>query len=174
MNRREAMKLGGLGAAAAVTGLSFETLGCNSQNIENLINVILQGTSNVLASAGQTAWSAELAKAEQALASAETTWKAGGAVAILTDALNAVEAVTAVIPLTEPYSPFIDVIVTAIESVLALLPATTNVQARPMVANAHRGRIAAFKSARQGAQQWNKAAEALPALHVAKLHVPVI
>lgn len=181
MNRREAMKMGGVAAMAAVTGLSTEGAGCTSHQVEQEINVILQATANVLAAAGETAWSKTLSDAEQALAAAEAKWKAGGAVDILIDALDALEAVAAVIPLTAPYSPFIDVIVAAIETVLALLPAaagnTATVAHREArvkaFGNPHRGRVPNFRSARSGAQQWNTVCAALPALKVARVKVPL-
>lgn len=177
MNRREAIKTGLKAGALAATltgtiAMTGTMTGCTSATIEGEVNVILQGLSNVLAAAGQTAWSEALAKAEQALATAEATWKAGGAVQILIDALNAVEAVTAVIPVVDAYSPLIDVIVTAIESVLALLPASTKAMAARK-ANLHAGSYRNFTSARQGAKQWNVVVEANPKLHVAKLHVPM-
>jgi hypothetical protein len=173
MNRRRAMKLIGLASGAVLTGLSTQALSCSASQIENEINVILEGLANLLAAAGQTAWSTDLSTAEQALAAAEQSWQTGGAVQILITALNAVEAICAVIPLVDVYSPFIDLAVTAIETVLTLLPASTAPAARAMRQNAHLGRVPNFKSARAAAQQWNTTVAALPALNVAKVKVPL-
>jgi hypothetical protein len=168
--------------AAVVTmaagGISTAMIGCTSAQIEQEINVILQGTSNILAVAGQTSWAKTLSAAEQALAQAETTWKSGGSVQILIDALDTVEAVTAVIPLTDQYSEFIDVIVAAIETVLPLLDhskATMTIAASGKVfatPNPHKGRVDNFKSGHAAAKRWNSAVSGHPDLHVAKLKVP--
>ncbi len=176
MNRRDALKSCGVAALITAGGFSAALSGCTSAQIENEINVILQGIANILAVSGETTWSKTLSNAEQALVQAEATWKAGGAIQILIDALNTVEDVTAVIPLTNQYSDFIDVIVAAIETVLVLLePSVSGATNLKMAAkhNPHKGRIPNFKSGRKAAQEWNSIVSLHPNARVAKVKVPL-
>ncbi len=124
MNRRLFLK------AAAVTGAAA-TLpaieGCGTSEAENAINTVLKEAAAVLAVAVPGApWLAQLQQAIAALMMAEQQWSNGGPVQIVDDALNAIVAITAVIPPTATYSPLIDVLVAGIEAVLALLPAPVN------------------------------------------------
>jgi hypothetical protein len=121
MNRRSFFQ------AAAATGLvaTLPTLeGCGLSEVENAINVVLREAAAVLAVAEPNAsWLAPLQQAIASLMTAEQQWQNGGPVQVVDDALNTIVAITAVIPLTAVYSPLIDVLVAAIETVLALLPA---------------------------------------------------
>lgn len=129
----ELMKLSrrdfGRGAAVlvgggALGGAALLEEGCTGSQIVNEINVILQQAAAVLAVVEPTApWVAEFKNAVAALMTAEQQWQTGGTVQIVIDALNAIVAVTAVIPITAPYSPLIDILVAGIETViLALAP----------------------------------------------------
>jgi hypothetical protein len=124
MNRRD---FGKTALAVTVAGpalLSVE--GCASSTIVQDINVVLNEAVNVLSVvAAGTPWLAEFKAAVAALQSAEASWEGGSTVQIVIDALNALVAITAVIPITLPYSPLIDVLVAAIEAVLVLLPSST-------------------------------------------------
>ena len=112
--------IGMLGASALGGAALLE--GCNSGTVINDINVILQQAAAVLAVVEPNApWVAEFKLAIAALMTAEQQWQTGGAVQIVIDALNAVVAVTAVIPLTAPYAPLIDILVAGIETVIAVL-----------------------------------------------------
>lgn len=114
------------------------TTGCTSGEILSYTNSVISGVEAVLnVIAPNSVISTQLQSALTALVSAEASWKAGGAVAILEDALNTVVAVTAAIPLTAAYSPLIDIIVAGVEAVLALLPQQTSLKA---VYNPHIGR----------------------------------
>lgn len=90
----------------------------------NEINTILQQAAAVLAVVEPNApWVAEFKNAIAALMVAEQQWQTGGTVQIVIDALNTIVAITAVIPLTAPYSPLIDILVAGIEMVItALVP----------------------------------------------------
>ena len=124
MNRRNFLKVSVAGAVLA-TAPTLE--GCTSSEVVNAINTVLKEAAAVLAVADPgAAWESELQQAIGALMTAEQQWQSGGAVQIVDDALNAIVAITAVIPLTAVYSPLIDVLVAAIEAVLALLPAAVS------------------------------------------------
>jgi hypothetical protein len=118
------------------------TSGCSGSQVINEINVVLNEATVVLAQADPGApWIAQLKSAISGLEGAESTWKSGGAVAIVDDALNTLTVVLALIPLTAVYSPLIDVLVAAIEAVLALLPVSTSMTVRVrLMQNPHAGR----------------------------------
>jgi hypothetical protein len=110
----------------ALGGVSLAE-GCTSSSVINEINVILQEAASVLAVVEPNApWVADFKNAIAALMVAEQQWDTGGTVQLVIDALNTVVAITAVIPLTAPYSPLIDILVAGIEAVLAALPQSSN------------------------------------------------
>jgi hypothetical protein len=167
------MKTGAAGAAWMALAPGFLMMeGCN---VEGLINTAIDAALAVLNVAEPgAAWVADFSQAVTALINAEKSWKSGGAVAIVVDALNTLAAVTAVIPFTAAYSPLIDVLVAGIEAVLTALGATgaaaVKVAARRYVAAdgrsyAHQGRATLNKprvlESRSGAfkRQWNQVAE---------------
>jgi hypothetical protein len=124
MNRRRFLKV--MGASGTILVI-WPLNGCNATAVENEINVVLKEAAAVLAVAAPgAAWVTQLQVAIAALATAEQQWQTGGAVQIVIDALNTIVAITAVIPITAAYSPLIDVLVAAIEVVLAALPAATS------------------------------------------------
>lgn len=136
-----------LSALLICTLLLTSTVGCvppSISSIENDINTVLDEATNVLVVADpNAAWVPQLQSAITALKTAEASWSAGGAEQIVIDALNTVEAITAVIPLTAAYSPLIDVLVAGIEAVMELFPASATplaVGAR-LSANPHVGRV---------------------------------
>ena len=100
----------------------------------------------------------------RALQAAEATWTNTGTVSVIIDALDVLEAVCAVIPLTALFSPLIDILVSGIEAVLAAMTSQTaqvlNLRAK-YVANPHHGRVTLnkphFLQTHQGAyhKQWN-------------------
>jgi hypothetical protein len=127
MNRRHFLKLSGTGAAVAVlTPLTVLETGC-AFSVSGTLSVIIEAVGGILSYVGGSLpWVADLQAALTALQTAEANWKAGSPAAIVIDALNTVEAVLAVIPLTAIYSPLIDIIVSGIEAVLNYFtPATT-------------------------------------------------
>lgn len=140
MNRRTLLK----SLTAASTLALVPVTGC-AFSVEGTINVIIQAIGGILSYVGGAApWVAQLQAALAALQQAMTTWKAGGAVAILLDALNTVEAVLAVIPLTAIYSPLIDLIVSGIEAIINYFNPQAAVTAKA-VQNPHRGRVTLAK-----------------------------
>lgn len=101
--------------------------GCAGSEVINEINVVLKQAAAVLAVLEpNTTWSIALQKAIAALMTAEQQWQTGSTVQLVIDALDAIVAITAVIPITAPYSPLIDILVAGIEAVLAALPASSN------------------------------------------------
>jgi hypothetical protein len=117
--------------------------GCNSSQVINEINVVLTETATVLSVADpNAAWVPELQKAVAALKTAEASWQSGSTVQLVIDALNTIEAITAVIPQTAAYSPLIDVLVAGIEAILAALPASTTAK---VSMNSHLGRYTLVK-----------------------------
>lgn len=168
MDRRMFLKISGTGAAVAViTPMAVFETGCTF-SVEGTINVIIQAVGGILGYIGGSApWVADLQAALSALQQAEASWKAGGAVAIIIDALNTVEAVVAVIPFTAMYSPLIDLIVSGIESIITYFAPQTMKFTRPRATfenNPHKGRTKlkapGFAQSYQGAfkAQWNDAA----------------
>lgn len=141
MNRRKFFA-----ASAATAAVLILPTGC-AFSVTGTINVIISAISGILSYVGGTApWVADLQAALTALQNAEANWKAGNTSALIIDALNTVEAVLAVIPLTAIYSPLIDVIVAGIEAIINYFapPATAMVLSKPratILNNPHKGRV---------------------------------
>ena len=177
LNRRELIKFGTVGGASIlVIPATIALEGCSASEIENAINVVLQSGQAVLKVIDPTAsWFNSLADAIAALQQAESTWQAGGVVIIVSDALNTIEAVLAVIPFFEPYAILIEVLVAGIEACLALLPVSTKSLKMRTTSNPYRGvatlRKPHFLQTTSGAykEQWNSAVKSNPALSLAKL-----
>lgn len=128
-----------LALAGAFTVSSLAMTGC-SFSVAGMLNTILSALQSILKVAAPNApWLASLQAAIGALQNAETQWQSGGAVAIVEDALNTVEAVLAVIPLTAAFSPLIDVIVAAIEAVINYFAPAPSAVAK-VLKDPHRGR----------------------------------
>jgi hypothetical protein len=180
MNRRQFGKNAiGLMAIGTSAPAALLVEGCTGSQVINEINVVLKEAAAVLAVAEPGApWIAPLQQAIAALLAAEQQWQTGSTVQLVIDALDVIVAVTAVIPLTAPYSPLIDILVAGIEAVLAALPQSSNNAGRKATAagNPHIGRYqfqthwyrktpdaAEFKSA------WNNVAITSPALAAAVL-----
>lgn len=150
--------------------------GCSPSQVENEINTVLSEATNILAVAEPGAeFIAPLQAAIAALKTAEASWQGGGAVADVEAALQTIEDVTAVIPLTAAYSPLIDILVAGIDAVLAALPAPAAAAATPhalmahaTVQNPHKGRVT-VKSAAESKTVWNNIVAANPHLAAAKL-----
>src|ERR1700683_3502283 len=91
-------------SAVLVCALFAATLpvtGCSSATVVNEVNTILTEATNVLVVADPGApWIASLQAGIASLKTAEASWQGGGAVQDVIDALNTIEAITAVIPLT--------------------------------------------------------------------------
>lgn len=132
-------------SAAAICTLPINVIGCNSNDTEQDINAIIAACQSVVAVAEPGAtWLPEMNAAITALEGAEKAWTGGSPISVVESALNTVAAVTAVIPLTAAYSPLIDVIVAAIDTVLALTaPAASSnaVSSRAVTQNPHAGRV---------------------------------
>ena len=140
MERRSFLKrLAGAIALALATGATTVTIDGCSFDIKSAINTVLNSALAILKVAEPNAtWTASLASAIAALQQAETNWQAGGAATIVIDALNTVEAVVAVIPITAPYAPLIDILVAGIEAVMSAFGLTKQL---PPMAMSKRGVI---------------------------------
>jgi hypothetical protein len=158
-----------LSLAALVALPSTLISGC-AFSVSDTISTIITAIGGILSYVGSSQpWAAALQAALAALQTQVAAWKAGGAAQYLIDALNAVEAVLAVIPLTAVYSPLIDLIVSGIEAIINYFaptsagPGPMSIAKSPASGNPHKNRIAlkapgalqspvgAFKS------QWNDA-----------------
>jgi hypothetical protein len=170
MNRRSFVKLSSLATAALLLPATLFTAGCDYA--KSLLNTVISAVQAILKVAEPTApWAVSLSNALTALVNAEAQWSAGGAVAIVIDALNTIENVLAVIPQTAVFSPLIAVLVTGIDAVLAVLvPTVATAVVKPKVTlakNPYKGAVPlrkrrfyqthseAFKS------QWNDLAGSL-------------
>jgi len=139
MNRRSFMqRLASATALIMAAGAATVTLEGCTVDIKSAIDTVLNSALAILKVAEpNAAWAGELANAIAKLQQAETTWAAGGAAAIVVDALNTVEAVIAVIPITAPYAPLVDILVAGIEAVMS---------AFGLVATAYAGGLAKRKT----------------------------
>ncbi|HUD74122.1 MAG TPA: hypothetical protein VMQ76_03545 [Terracidiphilus sp.] len=175
MNRRTFIRT--LSAVSALAMLPI--VGC-AFSVTGALNVIINALKAIISYvAGSQPWAVALESALNALVQAEAAWKAGGAAAIIIDALNTIEAVLAVVPFTAIYSPLIDVIVSGIEAIINYFAPQTQVRyAKPRATaqnNPHLGRVAlkapgAFQSpAGSWKQQYNDTAigVGLPQLKIA-------
>lgn len=140
--------LSGVLAVALLAATTLPTTGCSASQVTNEINVVLTQATNILVVADPTAtWVPQLQAAVTALKTAESSWSSGGSVQIVIDALNTVEAITAVVPLTAAYSPLIDIMVAGIEAAITALepsvPANSVAAAHRIQAtqNPHIGRV---------------------------------
>jgi hypothetical protein len=177
LTRREFGKGSVLLAAAGSLGGSSMLEGCTGSEVINEINVVLKEAAAVLAVAEPGAsWLEPLQNAIGALMAAEQQWQTGSTVQLVIDALNTIVAITAVIPLTEVYSPLIDVLVAGIEAVLAALPQSSNragVKATSL-GNPHVGRTVIKRHwyhtpATDFKDAWNSVARSIPSLSGAVL-----
>jgi hypothetical protein len=159
---------------AVASPLLLSVGGCTTSTVVNEINVVLTEAANILVVAEPNAtWVPQLQAAIAALKTAEASWTAGGTVTEVINALNTIEAITAVIPLTSTYSPLIDVLVAGIEAILAALPAQPSAAVKA-VQNPHIGRVkirhSLFHSrVDEFKKAWNEAAESNPKLAGATL-----
>lgn len=133
---------------SAVLAISFLTAataplqGCSEASTVAEINTVLSQAIVIVAQADPSApWVAQAKTAVTALETAETAWQTGGPVQAVDDALNTIEAVMAVVPVTAVYAPLVDVLVAGIEAILATLPASTKVGAVSKASNPHVGRV---------------------------------
>lgn len=167
-SRREFMQRGGA-ALAASPALLVLLEGCTPAEVVSDLNVVLSEATNIIAAIEPNApWFTAYKNAVAALKVAEQGWTGGGAVSVVIEALQTVEDVTAVIPLTEPYSPLIDVLVASIDTALLALagllkpikqpaPQPAPLAARAALNNPHKGR-AKVKNAADSKAQFNAGA----------------
>lgn len=171
MNRRQFLTQS---TATATSLFLLPMIGC-ADNAVKILNTVIDSAVAVLKVAEPGAsWVANFSDAVNALKQAEASWQGGSAVTIVISALNTLATVAATIPLTEVYSPLIDILVAGIDAVLLALPqaasARLSSQHNPRV-----GRVALKKphmlESHVGVykKQWNDIVDAEPALAAAKL-----
>lgn len=158
-----------LSAVLAVLFLTATTAplqGCSESTTANEINTVLTEATSILTVADPTApWVGQLKAAIATLKTAEAGWVGGGAVADVDAALNTIEAIVAVVPVTAVYAPLVDVLVAGIEAILAALPASTAVSVSlAKASNPHLGKVVIkhhlFHSrTKEFKDAWNAAAE---------------
>ena len=174
ISRREFAKKSALLAVATATLALPGLEGCTGNEVESLINTVADSALNLIAVADPGAsWITPLTNAVAALKQAETTWAAGGAVAIIEEALSTVEAVLAVIPITAVYAPLVAILVSGIDAVLNALPTTPAATAALAKAsmNPYHGRVTLKKphvfQTKVGAykSQWNATAKQIGLPH---------
>jgi hypothetical protein len=124
LDRRKFMSalaaIGVVGRFAGIIALSpvaFMMTAC-SFSVSGVLNVIIGAVQGILTIAGDAPWATELSAALATLQQQIAAWKTGSPAAIVIDALNTIEAIAAVIPFTAVFSPLIDLLVSAIESVI--------------------------------------------------------
>lgn len=180
MDRRMFLKSSGIGSAAALTFPSLLAVeGCDLATLKSYLNTVLTSAEKILAiSSSGDSWYQTLVDAITALKNTEASWDGSTAVTAVVSALDTLEAVLAVIPVTSAYSTLIDLLVSAIELVLTTFVKTSATPVKMMAlaqANPHRGRVPLknphFLQSKVGAfkDQWNGIVASNPDLVKAKL-----
>lgn len=131
--------------------------GCSEA--KQILNDIINSAQALLALEPNAVWAQDLSAAIAALQQAEASWTSGGAVAVVEDALNTLEAVLAVIPMTAAFSPLVDILVAGIEAVLNVLfpqPATSAAAKAKFnaLSDPHRGRVTVPPGSTRAQQIW--------------------
>lgn len=152
-------------SATAIVALPFAStlmVGCSTPELEGYLNAVLQSAESILGLTSSTdSWYNQLVEAINALKATESTWSGATITAAIEAALNAVDAVLAVIPFTAQYSPLIDILTTAIETILSLFFPPTPKAAFKATRNPHSGRVTLKTKGRLQSvssaykQQWN-------------------
>jgi hypothetical protein len=115
------------GAAIVVSPSILMQTGC-AFNTADAINAVLNSGLAILKVVEPgSALATQLSDAISALQQAEATWQTGGTSTIVVDALNTIEAVIAVIPVTASYAPLVDILVAGIETVMSAFGVTPTV-----------------------------------------------
>jgi hypothetical protein len=174
------LKSAGIGSAAAFAAPSIISIeGCDSSTLKSYLNVVLDSAEKILAlSSSGDSWYQTLKDAIDALKGTEASWNGSTAVEAVVSALDTLEAILAVIPVTSTYSSLIDLLVSAVEMILTTFVKTSTTSVKMMAltkANPHRGRVPLknphFLQSKVGAfkSQWNDIVAANPELVKAKL-----
>lgn len=133
MNRRELFKAGGaIGILAVLPAIE----GCNVAQVVLDVEGVLREAAAITQNAAQSAWSAELTTAADALQAAYNIWDqsttstTGQKIAAL---LNAVVAATAIILPNDPWAPLINEMVALADLALSFWPASVSASYNPHV-----------------------------------------
>lgn len=123
-------KLGAWMLIALLVPATVPQMGCTQSQIqetENLVNVVIQAAGNMAAIADPgSAWATAMPAALAGLKTAEANFAAGtGAAVDVSDAMLAVEDVIAEVEPNSKVSELADILTTAIDAALAMLPAPT-------------------------------------------------
>lgn len=168
MNRRTFLKSSGIASVIAV-GPSSMLEGCSTDTLKSYLNVVLDSAEKILALTSSTdSWFVSLTNAIAALKATESSWNFSTAVSSIISALDTLEAVLAVVPVTENYTKLIDLLVSAIELILTTFVKTGKMSVMVKAVsqnNPHRGAVPLrnphFLQSKVGAykSQWNEIAE---------------
>ncbi len=143
MNRRTFLKSSATSAAALALAPALLS-GCTASEVEQYLNTVLASGEAILGlTSSNDSWFADLQSAVAALKATEGTWSASTVTAVVVSALNTLDAILAVIPVTASFSPLIDVLTTAIETILTTFVApTTSLTVKLTASNPHRNKVA--------------------------------
>ena len=174
MNRRSFLKTSGIGGAALMAApalLSMEGCTFSASTLKSYLNIVLESAKKILGLSSSTdSWYITLSDAITALENTESSWDGSTAVSAVVSALDTVEAVLAVIPVTSAYSTLIDLLVSAIELILTTFvkSSAAPVKLKALAQkNEHRGIVPLkdphFLQSKVGAykSQWNDLAAGL-------------
>jgi hypothetical protein len=117
MNRRKFLMSSGIGGVAVLASPSLLAVeGCDLSTLKSYLNAVLESAEKILAlSSSSDSWYTTLVDAITSLKATESNWDSSTAVDVVVSALDTLEAVLAVIPVTSSYSALIDLLVSAIE-----------------------------------------------------------
>jgi len=155
MNRRSFLKLSSTSAAIAVLPPSLLFTGCSVAQVVLDVEGVLKEAAAITQNAGQTAWSAELTQAADALQAAYSVWDqsttstTGQKIAAL---LNALVATTAIILPNDPWSALINEMVALADLALSFWPGSTSVT---YSRNPHVGAVLPPVSYKDAKRRWN-------------------
>lgn len=180
MNRRKFLMSSGIGGVAVLASPSLLGVeGCDASTLKSYLNAVLDSAEKILAlSSSSDSWYTTLVDAITSLKATESNWDGSTAVDVVVSALDTLEAVLAVIPVTSGYSALIALLVSAIEMILTTFVKTsvTTVKVKMLAqANPYRGVVPLknphFLQSKVGAYkaQWNNLANGLGILDKVKL-----
>jgi len=111
-------------AAIMIGSTTVMVEGCTF-DVKTALNTLLDSLNAILKVAEPNAtWTSPLSNAIAALEQAESAWQSGSPAQVIVSALNTIEAVIAVIPVTASYAPLVDIIIAGIEAVMSALGLT--------------------------------------------------
>jgi len=167
MNRRDFGKQ--VAAAAFVSSIA----GCGVSSIEGYINAIDIAVTGVLNLIGDTALAAWIQKAVDAVNAAIANWKSGTIPRMVIEALNDLQLVLDIIPMSSKLTALIAIAIAAIDAILTASGAQalkTNAVSQP---RQHARPNSELKTHRAFAKLWNQAVDTNGLPTTLKVKVPL-